>query len=700
MKHWICFFVFSVSNILLLAAQTQAGVDFKTLSAELELFPIEKMISGSVELEFQVNKNLDSIFLDAHQLHFVKASTALPIQFRATTDKIWMMYPFVSGQTYKIKFSYTAQPQRSMYFVGWDNPGSNQVWTQGQGKKTSYWLPSIDDYTEKMLFKIKLKAPADYRVIASGELVKVDATAFNQKKEWVFEMKHPMSSYLLALVVGKYRMKSLVSESGIPIKLFYEPQDSLYVEPTYRHSKLLFDFLEKEIGIPFPWSVYKQVPVRDFLYAGMENTTLTIFSNDFVVDSTAFFDRNYVKVNAHELTHQWFGDFVTKEKAKDQWLQEGFATYYALLAERAVFGDDYYYFKLYQSFQKLHARSRENKGEVLLKADANSLTFYQKGAWALHILREKIGDKAFREAVKNYLQRNAYSTVTTSSFMDEVKKSSGLDLVVFEDKWLKQQHFPVEQAKHSLLQSDFIRAYFHLKNRKIDSLKIGGVHFKAFQKAIRDTSASYIGYLAIQKLVQTPESPAKTNLLQQAFTNGSKRTRQAIALFLTDIPKAIKANYETLLQDASYRTQESALYHLWMNFPESRKKYLNKTKGVVGFPDRNVQILWLALHIATPNFEPGRKQQIYAQLSGFTAPQYAYSIRERAFNLLVSLQLMGEDNFKDLLEACFHKVWKFRKFSRALLERLCQDPLKVQELKKVIPELPQKQQEFLTKKLK
>ena len=115
----------------------------------------------------------------------------------------------------------------------------------------------------------------------------------------------------------------------------------------------MFDFLEEEIGVRYPWQNYKQVPVKDFLYAGMENTSATIFSDAFVVDSTAFVDKNYVNVNAHELAHQWFGDLVTETHGTHHWLQEGFATYYALLAEKDIFGDDYYYHKLYETSQQL-----------------------------------------------------------------------------------------------------------------------------------------------------------------------------------------------------------------------------------------------------------------------------------------------------------------------------------------------------------
>jgi aminopeptidase N len=76
-----------------------------------------------------------------------------------------------------------------------------------------------------------------------------------------------------------------------------------------------------------------------------------------VVDSTGFEDRNYTNVNAHELAHQWFGDLVTAQSGKHHWLQEGFATYYAALAEREIYGDDYFYSKLYETAQQYASRT-------------------------------------------------------------------------------------------------------------------------------------------------------------------------------------------------------------------------------------------------------------------------------------------------------------------------------------------------------
>ena len=190
-----------------------------------------------------------------------------------------------------------------------DGNNKTQVWTQGQGKYTSNWLPSFDDMNEKIEFDLSISTPSIYKTIANGKLV--DKIEEKNLTTWKYDMQYPMSSYLVALAVGNYDYETEVSKSGIPIEMYYYPNKSDIVEPTYRHTKHIFAFLETEIGVAYPWQNYKQVPVKDFLYAGMENTSLTIFSDSHMVDSIGFIDKNYINVNAHELAHQWFGDLVT-----------------------------------------------------------------------------------------------------------------------------------------------------------------------------------------------------------------------------------------------------------------------------------------------------------------------------------------------------------------------------------------------------
>ena len=639
-------------------------VDFKSIDASIQPNLSQKKVDGIATYFFKVLKNTDSIYLDAKNIKI----TYYPeneVSINQTKEKIWLKNSFEAGKEYTLSFMYEAFPKKALYFTG------NQIWTQGQGKYTSNWLPSIDDMNDKIEFDFSIRAPVDKTVIANGKLISKTKEGAGTMK-WSFDMQQPMASYLVAFAIGDFYVQETTSESGIPVELYYKPQDSLKVEPTYRYSKRIFDFFETEIGVPYPWQNYKQVPVRDFLYAGMENTTATIFSEAFVIDSTAFIDRNYVNVNAHELAHQWFGDLVTETFGTHHWLQEGFATYYALLAEKEIFGEDYYYWKLLQSAEKLKALSDEGKGESLQNPKASSLTFYEKGAWALHILKELIGEESFKIAIKNYLEKYQYSNVNTQNFIDEVKAATLIDISSWEEDWIQQSAFKAEQAYQSLVKSPFVESYF-----KVVALR--ELPFKEKKKQLQDAVLHANEYLGQEAVFQLYNEPIEKTLsiYKLAFSSNNILLRQAIALSLSKIPIQLKTEYETLLQDPSYITQEAAFYNLWSNFPADRFNYLEALQKAEGFQDKNIRQLWLALAIITEDYKPEIKNVFKKELQNYSSSAYSFQVREKAFSYLFELQIWEEFSLKNLLDACFHHNWRFKKYARNLLKEV----LKVEQLK-------------------
>ena len=109
----------------------------------------------------------------------------------------------------------------------------------------------------------------------------------------------------------------------------------------------MLGFFEEEIGIPYPWAKYYQVCVQDFVVGGMENTSCTTLT-----DYTLFTDateniRTSEGLIAHELAHQWFGDFVTCKDWSHIWLNESFATYYQSLYNAHKNGRDSMLLELY-----------------------------------------------------------------------------------------------------------------------------------------------------------------------------------------------------------------------------------------------------------------------------------------------------------------------------------------------------------------
>lgn len=670
-------YIFLLFTGFIFAQQTQ-NVDFKSVSGQLLLNSKEKIVSGAVDFQFEVLKDCDTISLDAKNMEFsnVKINDK-EVVFINTSKHLKIVFPFTKSQNH-LTFNYTVKPKQALYFVDTEND-EVQIWTQGQGRYTSNWFPSFDDVNEKLIFNLGISYDAFYQVVSNGVLKQ--KTPNGNLIHWQYQMEKPMSSYLLMLAVGKFDKKEFKSKSKIPLEYYYEPKDADRFEPTYRYSKRIFDFLEKEIGMKYPWQINRQIPVRDFLYAGMENTTTTLFATRYVVDSTGFCDRNYTNVDAHELAHHWFGDLITAESSTHHWLQEGFATYFALLAEKDIYGEDYFYSKLYDTAQQIKFASRTDTIPVL-NAKASSLTFYEKGAWTLFVLHESIGDKAFKKAIKSYLNKYAYQTVNTQNFFDEIKKVSNFDLEKFQKTWLESTAFDTPTANALLSKNKTIQ-----KRLEIDKLKKTPLAEKIdILKCTLESNIYHSVKEAVVDQLENEKYESKKPLLLLALQTNNIEVRQNVAQTLTKIPEDFRLHYETLLDDKSYQTQEIALYWLWRNFPDHRAQYLDESKNWIGFNDYNLRTLWLSLVLSTPNYSSDQESLIN-ELIAFSSTKYEATTRQNALEKLIAFKIINDQVLSNLVGATTHHMWQFSKFGRDNIRILLKNPEMRASFNRILPNL-------------
>ncbi|MBL7711365.1 MAG: hypothetical protein JNL13_02830, partial [Chitinophagaceae bacterium] len=268
---------------------------------------------------------------------------------------------------------------------------------------------------------------------------------------WHYAMSKPHAGYLLMLGIGKYDIKKTKSGSGVPMNLYYYPEYADRAEPTYRYSERMVDFLEKETGMAYPWESYSQIMVQDFMYGAMENTTATIFGDFFNVDQRAYRDRNYVGVNCHELTHQWFGDCITARDGRDTWLQESYATYFPKMFTRKLLGEDEY------DWQR---RSEQNTALDAGKKDRNPIRYsqagtarvYQKGSAVISMLSYVLGEEQWKRALNHYLVKHAYGNVETNDLQQAIQDRLGKDMSWFFDQWLYRGGEPEYTVAYSEVQ--------------------------------------------------------------------------------------------------------------------------------------------------------------------------------------------------------------------------------------------------------
>ena len=423
------------------------ALDITRMKVEVSFEPTKGLVKGKVTHSFTVlQKQVDSVFFDAPGIQIKSAQLGTQtLAFNKTDKGVWVIpnKPLQWDQQNTITFEYEATPRKGIYFIGWnvpENPVKNpfavrkQIWTQGQGVDNRYWIPMYDDMNDKFITETVVTFENGYEVLSNGGLVK-KTTNKNNTTTWHYSMTKPHAGYLLMLGIGKYGIKKTKSGKGVPMNLYYYPEFADRAEPTYRHSEMMIDFLEAETGANYPWESYSQIMVQDFLYGAMENTTATIFGDFFNVDERAFTDRNYVGVNCHELTHQWFGDFITARDVRDTWLQESWATYYPKMLTKKLYGDDAY------NWQR---RGEQNTAIEASKKDKYAIRFtgsgtarvYPKGSGVISMLSYVLGDEQWKRALNHYLKTHAYANVETNDLQQAIQDKLGKDLSWFFDQWV------------------------------------------------------------------------------------------------------------------------------------------------------------------------------------------------------------------------------------------------------------------------
>ncbi|WP_136666627.1 M1 family metallopeptidase [Flavobacterium sp. H122] len=672
-------------------------VDFTNMNAHVNLYPSEKLINGNVQYDFEVKSKIDTIKIDAKSMTITDVSiNGKVVNFKNNGKTLNLFEGYKVGKN-QITFLYEAKPRQALYFVGWEaNSGSEQIWTQGQGKYTSHWLPSFDDVNEKVIFNLSVSFNPFYQVISNGKLINTSMNEKGSAKVWKYEMQKPMSSYLVMLAIGRFDFKTLYSKSKIPLELYYKPEDASKFEWTYKYSKQIFDFLEKETGFKYPWEIYKQVPVHDFLYAGMENTTATLFAQDYVADEIGFNDQSYINVNAHELAHHWFGDLITAKEGKHHWLQEGFATYYALLAEKHLFGDTHFQYELLKNAEEIQKASKYDTIPIL-NEKASSLTFYKKGAWALHYLRESIGAEKFRKAVKTYLKKYQFKTVDTDCFLAEIKKvSPKFNTENFKNEWLEAKTSDTQKAIAMMSKNKVMSQYFELQklqNQSFESKK------GLFSTILKSNKYYILSQEIIYQLIDVPFEQ-KRELLQLAIKSNDLKIRQAIAESTRKIPVEFKTEYESLLNDNSYVTKEIVFQQLCDQFPEERAKYLTATESIIGNNDKSFRTIWLLYACLDKDFKPEEKPKFYNELINYTSTQYDATVRKNALEMLLQLNPTDERVLTSLVNATTHHKWQFVAFAKNTIRGM----LKKEKFKKVftelLPKLKEREQNFLKGEIK
>jgi aminopeptidase N len=433
------------------------AVTLKHITAFLSFKPEENLVSGTAEFIFTPNRyKTDSIVFYAPDFT-VKAvswmessvsSTYIPVitrqlkaDYKMTASNL-VIYPPSSilhppssilekGKEYTLKIEYEAKPMKgAIYFIGWrpEEEGKRKaIWAH----RPHGWIPYMDARIKMDLF---ITFDGKYKVFSNGERIEVKDNP-DQTKTWHYRMAKDHPFFSTSLVIGDYDYQTSKSAGGVPLEYWYYSGQQDKVQPTYQYTGAMMDFFEKELGFKYPYPIYRQAPVIDYMYGAMECTTATVFGDFMLIDPHAYWPRNYINTNAHEMAHQWFGDCVAHLVNKDVWLTESFGTYYAKMFEKSAFGDDQYQNIMRDELDQALNASKTNNYPVG-SSMGGVARIYQKGSLVLGMLRNVMGDREYRDAMKLYLERYCFGYAQTSDFVRCTYDVTGKPYNWFFDEWV------------------------------------------------------------------------------------------------------------------------------------------------------------------------------------------------------------------------------------------------------------------------
>jgi aminopeptidase N len=432
-------------------------VDHLHMKLELRFEDLNERRFTAVEtLRFApVGRPADAVVLDAADAIRIGSITldGAPVDYRHEGDRLTLRFdpPLAVGRAREVVIDYECvEPAGSMVFTPRlpRAPGYGpEVHTTGQTASNHHWFACHDAPNERLTTELIVDVPAGLMVSSNGHLV--SSRDDGRRAVWHYLQDKPHVNYLVVLVIGRFDAVE-IPHPRVPMEVWVPPGQGPRVLQTFGRTGEMIDVFERRFGHPYPWDRYDQVVVKNFGPGGMENTSVTTLRPDAVHDAVALADDDLEGLIAHELAHQWAGDFFTCKSWSHIWLNEGWATFGAALWFEHRDGQDGYLDAMRRSFRRVVNRDRTTNDQPMVSAVyehpwetfGRAANPYAKGASILHMLRMMLGDVVFFEGLSRFTHRHALDVVETNDLRYAMEAVSGLGLEWFFDQWCYRPGVP------------------------------------------------------------------------------------------------------------------------------------------------------------------------------------------------------------------------------------------------------------------
>lgn len=410
------------------------GYDVQRYTLALALDPTQpRDVCGTVTIEAIAVEALTEFALDFIGFGIQRVTVnGVEAEFIRTAGKVVIQpdAPLAAGDAFSVQVQYAGQTvqTQSRYApfeesLGLFFPSAQNLYALSEPDGSRYWFPCNDHPRDKALFRFEITTPRGLMAVANGLLI--DEIDNGDTTTWVWEHGDPMATYLATVAVGDYVEVQNEIVNGVALRSYALPASASSLEVELVRTADAIEWMETMVG-PYPFEAYGYVTVESFGVT-LENQSMVVLSI-YMIDQA---------VLVHELAHMWFGDHVSLDTWGDMWRNEGFATYFEYLWG---YRDDPAGFDAEMDSLVDFVNSNTGFEPLTDLTPANLFGYesYVKGAALLHALHGEVGETAFFDGLRLYLERHGGGTATNEDFIDAMEEASGENLSAFFDVWLNE----------------------------------------------------------------------------------------------------------------------------------------------------------------------------------------------------------------------------------------------------------------------
>jgi puromycin-sensitive aminopeptidase len=439
---------------------------------ELELRPDlgSATFSGAETVLVDVLDETDRLVLNAVDLDVPHVELATPggevlrpeVRLDAAEQQLSLLFgePLAPGDGYRLSLEFSGRLNdllRGFYRSTYrDESGAERViaTTQFESTDARRAFPCWDEPDFKAMFQVTIVCDPDLAAFSNAP-VESRRTRDDGRVEVRFAETMPMSTYLVAFVVGPFEATEPVVAAGVPVRVVATPDKLHLASFALEVAAHAVEFLSGYFGIPYPGAKLDHVAVPDFSFGAMENLGCVVYRENLLLVDPASAAQTELQriatVVAHETAHMWFGDLVTMRWWNGIWLNEAFATFMELTTADAYRPE----WQVWTAFGAGKSAAMVTDGlrstrpveyPVGRPEEAEAMfdvLTYQKGGSVLRMMEQYLGADTFRKGISQYLTTHAYGNTETSDLWDALESVSGEPVGSIMASWINQGGYPV-----------------------------------------------------------------------------------------------------------------------------------------------------------------------------------------------------------------------------------------------------------------